>query len=72
MAVGARHRLCLRVAFHAEKTSSKPLKRAIYTIFYRLIKGLRWATWWEGWNGDSFVGSEAVERLERLERLIKS
>src|SRR5512145_2873884 len=40
MAVSARHRLYLRVAFHAEKTRSKPLERAIYTVFYRLINGL--------------------------------
>ena len=33
--------VCVRVAFHAEKTRSKPLERAIYTIFYWLINGLR-------------------------------
>jgi hypothetical protein len=29
--------------FHSEKTYSKPLDRAIYTIFYRLINGLCWS-----------------------------
>jgi hypothetical protein len=33
--------------FHAEKTRSKPLDRAIYTIFYRLINTLRWSDRWE-------------------------
>jgi hypothetical protein len=33
--------VCVRVAFHAEKTRSKPPDRAIYTVFYRLINDLR-------------------------------
>jgi hypothetical protein len=33
----------VRATFRLEKTSSKPLNRAIYTIFYRLINGLRWS-----------------------------
>ena len=41
MAVGTRHCLYLRLAFHLEKTRSKPLDRAIYTIFYRYINRLR-------------------------------
>ena len=42
MAVRARHRLYLRVAFSHQKTRSKPLGRAIYTAFHRLIDGLHW------------------------------
>jgi hypothetical protein len=41
MAVSARHRLYLRVAFSRRKTRSKLPDRAIYTVFYRLINGLR-------------------------------
>ena len=45
------HRYCLARGiscilewlFHTEKTRSKPLDRAIYTIFYRRINGLRWS-----------------------------
>jgi hypothetical protein len=35
--------LLLEVAFSREKTCSKPLNRAIYTIVFRLINGLRWS-----------------------------
>jgi hypothetical protein len=35
--------LLLEWPFHAEKTCSKPLNRAIYTIVFRLINGLRWS-----------------------------
>jgi len=48
--IGRKWRLARGIAcildwlFHSEKTHSKPLDRAIYTIFYRLINGLRWAT----------------------------
>src|SRR5262245_31177815 len=40
MAVSARHCI-LEWLFHAEKTRSKLPDRAIYTVFYRLINGLR-------------------------------
>jgi hypothetical protein len=43
MAIGARHRLCLRAPVSTQEAGSKPLSHATYAILCRLNKRLRWS-----------------------------
>jgi hypothetical protein len=43
MAIGARHRLSLEVAFRLQKATSKLLNDAFYAIIYCYIKKLSWS-----------------------------